>query len=240
MKDVKIYYTNDDSDPKINGILYSSPIIIEEDSVIKTYAAKEGYEDSEVFTYNCKIKNKNISIYLSPSRQVYNLGIEGSDYTNEMEIMNKVADVVEKVLIESGVKVLRNNPETFIKDWAKESNENNVDLHFAIHSNASADHYKKGMEVWVHEETSKTYSLASLLMDNLYSIYHNKKDPTTYRGVKYAEGYIAEVNPEYVPFGILIEIAYHDNLEDAKWIMSNIESIGKNIANSILQYYQIK
>jgi N-acetylmuramoyl-L-alanine amidase len=239
-KNAKIYYTIDGSNPKLKGRIYNKPILIENNTIIKAYGVKKHYEDSKIFNFNCKINSKKISIYLSPSSQINNLGIEGSGYTTEEDIMNKIADIVEKILIENGVKVLRNNPNTFIKNWAKESNENKVDLHFAIHSNGSAEHYKKGMEVWINEEMSETYSLASMLMDNLYSIYHNQKDPITYRGVKYAGAQIAEVNPQYVPFGILIEIAYHDNLEDAKWIMSNIDTISKNIANSLLEYYQIK
>jgi N-acetylmuramoyl-L-alanine amidase len=38
----------------------------------------------------------------------------------------------------------------------------------------------------------------------------------------------------------LIEIAFHDNLEDAKWIMSNIKIIGTEIAKGILDYLEIK
>ena len=60
------------------------------------------------------------------------------------------------------------------------------------------------------------------------------------RGVKYAYGSLGEVNPNYVPFGILVEVAHHDYKDDAKWIVDNKEKIGNNIADSILEYFQIK
>ena len=59
------------------------------------------------------------------------------------------------------------------------------------------------------------------------------------RGVKYANGAIGEANDAFVPFGLLVEVAYHDNVNDAKWIMENKKIIGNTIAYSILKYFGI-
>ena len=72
------------------------------------------------------------------------------------------------------------------------------------------------------------------------NIYYNKEDELSNRGVKYANGSLAEVNPAYTPCGILIEVAHHDYADDAKWIVENKESIANAIADSILEYFQIK
>ena len=40
------------------------------------------------------IKSKNLVIYLSPSNQNGNYGVESTGFTTEMEIMNQIADVV--------------------------------------------------------------------------------------------------------------------------------------------------
>ncbi|MBR3706077.1 MAG: N-acetylmuramoyl-L-alanine amidase, partial [Firmicutes bacterium] len=32
---------------------------------------------------------------------------------------------------------------------------------------------------------------------------------------------------------VLVEVAYHDNVDDANWITSNIERIGENLALSV-------
>ncbi|MDE5717084.1 MAG: RICIN domain-containing protein [Lachnospiraceae bacterium] len=48
-----IYYTLDGTDPTVGSLRYSRPVVIEKDTVIKAYAVKEGYLDSDpaVFTY---------------------------------------------------------------------------------------------------------------------------------------------------------------------------------------------
>lgn len=239
-EDANIYYTLDGINPSKNGILYKQPIKLEKKMILKAYASNNKIKNSVVSTYKFNLESKRIKIFLSPSKQNSNLGIEASKYTNEMDIMNKVADVVEKKLRENGFIIIRNNPKAWIRVWLRQGRKNNVDLHLAIHSNASTNHNKKGVETWVHDEDSNTYSLATLIEDNLYNLYYDNKDPITYRGVRYAKGRMIEVNPKHVKFGILIEVAYHDNLEDANWIVDNIKNIGNNIADSIITYYQIK
>ena len=238
-ENAQIYYTTDGSDPKTYGKLYSSAIKIDKDMVIKALAVRQNYLDSEVNTYNFQIRTKNLVIYLSPSNQYGNMGVRSVGYTNEQEMMNKVADIVQKRLMEAGVSVYRN---TNLRDgmmlWMEKSRAVGADLHFAIHSNGSTKHDTKGIEIYVHEPTSKALSIANALYDNLYSIYPYQSQETN-RGVKFARGALGEVNPVNVKVGTLIEIAYHDDFDDAKWMVQNLEKIGNNLANSILEFYQI-
>ena len=39
---------------------------------------------------------------------------------------------------------------------------------------------------------------------------------------------------------ILVEVAYHDNVEDANWITNNIEEIAENLALSVADYLGVK
>ena len=71
------------------------------------------------------------------------------------------------------------------------------------------------------------------------SIYPYKDREGADRGVKYANGALGECNDAYLPFGILVEVAHHDDYNDALWIMNNKKLIGYNLADSILEYYQI-
>jgi hypothetical protein len=48
---LKIFYTLDGSDPKKHGRLYNGPFIINNSCIIKTFACKQGYHDSQVNTY---------------------------------------------------------------------------------------------------------------------------------------------------------------------------------------------
>ena len=107
----------------------------------------------------------------------------------------------------------------------------------AIHSNASASHEARGIEIYVDDAQSNALSIATNIYNNLWSIYPGNNVSTYNRGVKYANGSLGEVNDDFLPTGALIEVAYHDQYDDALWIMQNINTIGENIANSILSYY---
>ena len=236
----KIYYTIDGTDPVANGILYEDKIKITKNTTILAYAKEDKKNNSVVSKFDFKVGNKNnYKVYLSASNQNRNLGVSEVGYTNEQKEMNDLTNYIEKRLNEYGVKTYRNEFGD-INRWTADSTYLGVDLHLAIHSNASEEHEAYGVETWIHEATSSTYSLAQNIQNNLMDIYYKKEDELANRGVKYANGSLAEVKPTYVPFGILLEIAHHDYLEDAKWIMQNKEKIGNNIADSILEYFQIK
>ena len=107
----------------------------------------------------------------------------------------------------------------------------------AIHSNASKDHTARGIEIHVDDETSPSLSAATFVYNNLWSIYPGNTNPSYNRGVKYARGSLGEANDDYVRNGALIEVAFHDEYNDALWIVENMEQIGQNIASSIISYY---
>lgn len=239
-EDVKIYYTLDGNSPDSFGHLYSEPIEINENVTLKTIAVKEGYMDSIISTYDINVgEKKNLSVYLSPSNQHGNFGVKSVGFTNEMEEMNDLSNYIQERLVAYGVKVYRNNPAGNINLWNKDSNYYGVDLKIAIHSNASVDHDKYGIETWIDTQNSQTVSIANKIQNGLMSIYPYKDLPGANRGVKYANGALGEANDAYIPFGLLVEVAHHDNKEDAEWIMQNKKLIGYNIADSILKYYQI-
>ena len=238
-KNAEIYYTIDGSEPTNKSYIFTDPIQINQDVTIKAKAIKENMYDSVVTTYNFHVEDKNLVVYLSPSNQGYNYGAVGSGYTTEREMMNKVADVLESYLKEKGVTVYRNNPNTEINAWLKESNNIKSDLHLALHSNGSAIHEAHGIEMYVGSVNSKTYSIANKIYNNLYRIYPNKYEYSN-RGVKFSGDNLGEANDAFIKTGTLLEIAYHDYYLDAKWIVDNIEVIAKNIGNSILDYYQVK
>jgi N-acetylmuramoyl-L-alanine amidase len=235
----KIYYTIDGTTPTEDSLEYTEPIVINNDTTIKTYAVKNNMNDSEINIYEFKVKTKNLVVYLSPSNQYSNKGISSVGYTNERDMMNKLTDYLEADLKAAGVEVYRNKSSGNINAWLAESNRKNSDLHLAIHSNGSENHDTKGMEIYVDKETSKCLSIASNIYNNLYEIYPYR-DEISDRGVKYADGSLGEVNDNFIKCGTLIEIAYHDNYYDALWMVENMETIADNIANSILEFYQIK
>ena len=231
-----IYYTLDGSEPNENSSIYKEPIQIKNNMTLKTIVKEDKYYDSIISTYNLNVENKTeYKVYLSPSNQTGNLGVKSVGFSNEEKEMNDLSNYIEKRLKENNVKVYRNNPNGNINLWVADSKYYGADLHIAIHSNASTDHTSKGVETWINEQTSDTYSLANMIQRDLLNIYYDKENGN--RGVKYSNGALGETRMP--KFGILVEVAHHDYEEDAKWIMDNKDLIGKTIADSILKYFGI-
>ena len=240
-EDANIYYTIDGSVPNKDSIKYEDEILIDKNVTIKAISINDKKNDSSISTFDIKMRTKNnYKVYLSPSNQSANLGVSEVGFTTEEKEMNDLTNYIEKRLKEYGVTIYRNERNGNINRWTADSTYLGVDLHLAIHSNASEEHTSYGIETWVHNSESKMYSLAQNIQNNLFSIYYDNEDKVANRGVKYANGSLGEVNPLYTPCGILIEVAHHDYLNDAKWIMDNKEKIGNTIADTILEYFQIK
>lgn len=238
--EAKIYYTLNGENPESFGKLYTEPIEINENVTLKTVAVLEGKLNSVVSTYDINVgKKENLKVYLSPSNQHGNLGVSKVGFTNEMDEMNDLTNYIEERLKSYGVKVYRNSPAGNINLWNKDSNYYGVDFKIAIHSNASNNHDTYGIETWIDTQDSATLSIANAIQNGLMSIYPYADREGANRGVKYANGALGEANDNYIPFGILVEVAHHDYEDDAKWIMENKKLIGYNIADSILKYYQI-
>lgn len=235
----KIMYSIDGKDPVVYGSMYTEPLTITSDTNLTAVAIKQNMSNSLPSIFDIKIADKVPVVYLSPSNQKSNFGVRKVGYTNEREMMNKVTDIVEKILKGNGVKVYRNNPEENMKIWLTQSRDVKSDLHLAIHSNGSAGHNMEGMEIYVHEEVSPAYSVAQTIYNDLFKLYQ-ADGHTVGRGVMFARGRMGEVHPLNIKMGVLVEIAYHDNASDAKWIVENINEIGTSIANSVLKYFQVK
>lgn len=237
----KIYYTLNGDDPTTNGIPYEEPILITDSCVLKVTAKENLRSDAVVTTYNLNVSEQTqFKFYISPSNQGRNLGVQEVGFTTEKYEMNKVADyVIAKLKQYDNVKVYRNNPEGGINQWNRDANYLGVDLKFAIHSNASVDHTSYGIETWIDNELSDTYSIASLLQEKMVEMYPYKDRENYDRGVKYSLGNLGEANDNLVRFGLLIELAHHDDMLDAKWLKENQQEIGEALAEVILKYFQV-
>ena len=170
------------------------------------------------------------SVYLSPSLQEFNSYVGGG---NEEYYMNLVADAMEPYLRASGISFVRNNPSETLSNTIADSNAGNYDLHVALHSNASPEATKgqnTGVQVYYYPTSSKGERFADIVADNYRDIYYNPNDiqviPTTS---------LAEVRRTKAP-AVLIETAFHDNVQDADWIRNNIDNIARNISQSIAEY----
>ncbi len=169
-------------------------------------------------------------IYLSPSTQENNVGVD--DYGTEEYRMNLIADNLEKLLEDSGKYIVyRNNEKMDISEIVAESNKLNPDIHVAIHSNAG-NTVATGPEVFIAKEDGKSEILADALYDNIMKIYY---DQSKGRGVK-IDNELRELRETNAPSS-LIEIAFHDNIKDADWIVSNTDEIALALKKGIDEYF---
>lgn len=171
------------------------------------------------------------TIYLSPSTQEFNPFITSG---NEEYWMNLIADAMIPYLQQYGIDYSRNTPDMTAGSSIRESNAGNYDFHVAIHSNASAESQagsQRGPIIFHYPSSTNGLRMAELLRQRFQEIYPNpdlvRIVPTTSLG---------EVSRTSAP-SVLIEVAFHDNTEDANWITNNIDAIARAIASAVNDYF---
>lgn len=172
-------------------------------------------------------------IYLSPSLQEYNPYINGG---TEEEITNYIADAMEPYLMAMGIEFVRNSPEMTLGEAIADSNSGEYDFHLAIHSNAAPESMAgtlTGPDIYYYASSPYGREMAGIIADEFRTIYPNpnKVDavPTTT---------LRELRQTSAP-SALVEVAYHDNPEDAAWIKENIERIAGALSRSVARYFNI-
>jgi len=176
------------------------------------------------------------SIYLSPSTQEKNVGV--GNYGTEEYRMNLICDMLQKILEENNIIVYRNRPEWNLQKVVDDSNEKCPDIHLALHSNA-CNGTARGCEVFCHRFGGEGNKLAELIYLELERI-----TPTKDREIK--EGYnffgkgknLYELANTKTP-SVLVEVAFHDNPQDAEWIINDMKNIADTIAKAVLKHFDI-
>lgn len=173
------------------------------------------------------------NVFVSPSTQEYNLYVTGN---SEEYYMNLIADAMEPYLQASGIDFARNDPSLTVGGSVSLSNAGNYDLHLALHSNAAPESLAgriQGTDVYYYQGSAKGEALAQLIAANMRTIYpYPELVGTTPTRNLY------ELNNSKAP-AVLVEVAYHDNQEDAEWIISHIDDIARIMVLSLTQYFGI-
>ena len=172
-------------------------------------------------------------IYLSPSTQENNYFVTGG---TEEQYMNLLADKMVPYLDASGIRYVRNTPNMTAVSSIAASNAGNYDLHLALHSNAAPEGKygtARGSIVFYYPGSTQGQKAAQIIADGLKAIYPN---PNRVR----AEGTtaIGEVRRVRAP-SVFLELAFHDNVEDANWIKNNLDFIARNLVLSLTEYFDI-
>ncbi len=172
-------------------------------------------------------------IYLSPSTQENNMYVTGG---SEEYYMNLIADAMEPYLRSSGIQYTRNDRNQNAAAAIAQSNIGNYDLHIALHSNAAPEGQYgeyRGVDVYYSPVSVRGRRAANIFVRNLKSIYPL---PDRVRAVTTTT--IGEVTQTRAP-AVFLELGYHDNRNDALWVVNNIDAIARNLVLSLTEYFGI-
>lgn len=175
-------------------------------------------------------------VYLSPSTQDYNPYIIGG---SEKYYMNLLADAMEPYLSSSGISYGRNDPNGNAAAAVARGNRGNYRLYLALHSNAAPEIYEgmlRGPDVYYYPTSAQGKRAAEIIANGLRESYPEPELVNTRTSTT-----LLELKRSKAP-AVYLELAYHDNEQDARWIADNIDAIAENLVISIadflgVQYY---
>ena len=172
-------------------------------------------------------------IYLSPSTQEWNHYVNGG---TEEYYMNLLADKMVPYLDASGIRYARNTPDMTAASSIAASNAGNYDLHLALHSNAAGPSQAgqiQGSIAFYYPTSGEGQRAATLIADGLKAIYPHPNLVRTQSTTTLGE--VAKVRAP----AVLLELAFHDNLEDAAWIKNTLDAVARNLVLSLTEFFSI-
>ena len=168
-------------------------------------------------------------IYISPSSQPANTYAVGD--TNEQEQCRKIAAALEKELDRCGFYATAGLSGTMYTRTA-ESNKLKVDLHLPIHTNGF-DGTVAGLRIMVYKKGGEAEKIAKAIMATLAPI-----TPGTSDGIS-AQPQLYEIKNSDA-LCVYIEVGFHDNAEEARWIIDHTQDIAVAIAKGLCNHYGAK
>ena len=148
--------------------------------------------------------------------------------------MNLVADALEPYLRANAIYFQRNRPTMTAASSIREANRGNYDLYLALHSNgAPEDRYGeiRGIIAFYYPSSVQGRRFAELIVQQLRQIY-----PLPNRVNIQSTTSLGEVRQSRAP-AVLVEIGYHDNYQDARWVENNTDAIAQQLARAVTEYF---
>ena len=164
-------------------------------------------------------------IYISPSDQTANRYAVGD--TNEAIQCRAIAKILERALLRCGFAV-QVGLEDSMSQRVNNSNAWEADLHLCVHTNAH-DGTVRGTRLFCYDMEGEGYRACRAVLDALAPITPGESD-----GVSILHFY--EVTQAHAPT-VYLEVAFHDNPEEAAWIIGHTEQIAEAVCLGICRHY---
>lgn len=169
-------------------------------------------------------------IYISPSSQPANTYAAGK--TNEQAQCRRIALATVDALNRCGFEAKTNVTDgSTMYTRVRESNSWGADLHVPIHTNAFNGELK-GTRMFCSSTTGNGGKACKAILESLSPVVPGDSD-----GVQTANFY--EITATKAPCAYC-EAAFHDNAEQAQWIIDHVVDIGEAICKGICDYYGVK
>ena len=167
-------------------------------------------------------------IYISPSDQVSNTYAVGN--TNEAVQCREIGLLTVEALKRCGLSALTNTKDG-MGARVTESNKWGADLHVCIHTNA-CNTKVQGTRLMSFDLKGFGYKACKAILEALAPITPGTSDNITERPGLY------EVKNTTAPCAY-IEVAFHDNKEEAQWIIDHKEDIAEAICKGLCNFYGV-
>lgn len=165
-------------------------------------------------------------IYISPSSQPENIYALGN--TNEQAQCRKIGAALEAALLRCGLEAKAGLSGTMYTRVA-ESDALKAKLHLPIHTNAF-DGKVAGLRIMVFKRGGEAEAIAKAIMEVLAPI-----TPGTSDGISAYPG-LYEIK-ESNALCVYVEVGFHDNPEEAQWIIDHTQDIAEAICKGLCNYY---
>lgn len=182
------------------------------------------------------------AIYLSPSTQSHNVGVDG---VTEKERMRALAECLAPVLRARGYRVFLSPPHYTLGQAIRDSIARLVprlgDVHLALHSNAAPiPGTASGMEAWVYARGGRGDRLGRFLLVRLREALDLPLRTAKDGGLCKVSGIdgprLAELRRTTAP-AVLLELFFHDNPNDVKEYCAKWPRVVEALAEGIDDYY---
>ncbi len=164
-------------------------------------------------------------IYISPSDQTGNRYAAGD--TNEAIQCRKIAAALVTALVRCGFSAMT-DPEGTMYDRVRQSNEWGADLHLCVHTNAH-DGTVRGTRLFCYDLKGDGYKACVAVLAALAPITPGESDSITVK--RFYEVRCAKAPTVY------LEVAFHDNPEEAAWIVANTREIAEAVCRGVCEYF---
>ena len=168
-------------------------------------------------------------IYISPSSQPANAYPVGN--TNEQEQCRRIAAALEMELNCCDF-IARAGLSGTMYTRTDDSNAFGADLHLPIHTNA-CNGKVAGLRIMVSKKGGEAEQIAKAIMETLAPITPGKSDNIS----EYPNLY--EIKNSKAPC-VYIEVGFHDNVEEAQWIIDHTQDIAVAICKGLCNHYGVE